>query len=88
MLKQRTISTTANKTPWTVVSRECPLTREVLSPVLWNMVVNILITKLNNEHLYTEGLLITRNYANTLQHYTSCTPDCHDGELGNVYKQK
>lgn len=44
----------------------------VLSPLLWNRVVNDLIKKLNTEHFYTKGyaddiaIMVSGNYANSL----------------------
>lgn len=53
-----------------------------LLPLLWNIAVNNLITKLNNDQFYTIGyannILITDKYTNTLWRDTS---GATDGEM-------
>ncbi|CAF4826717.1 unnamed protein product [Pieris macdunnoughi] len=71
MLKQRAIQFTVNSTTRGIVSRGCPQ-GGVLSPLLWNLVVNELITELNADNLYTVGyaddiaILISGNFESTL----------------------
>lgn len=54
MLSQRVIRLGEDKTRQARVAKGCPQ-GGVLSPLLWNMVVNDLITKLNNSHHYAIG---------------------------------
>lgn len=71
MLRQRIIRLSENQTHQALVMRGCPQ-GGVLSPLLWNLVVNELITKLNNEHFMTIGyaddlvILISGLVINTL----------------------
>ncbi|XP_059048817.1 cell adhesion molecule Dscam2-like, partial [Achroia grisella] len=70
MLKNRAIQFTVNTT-FGIVSRGCPQ-GGVLSPLLWNLVVNELIEELNDNDLYTVGyaddiaVLISGNFEGTL----------------------
>lgn len=54
MLSLRAVRIDLDGTTRGVVSRGCPQ-GGVLSPLLWNMVVNDLITKLNDQHFFTVG---------------------------------
>lgn len=54
MLKQRAVQLTVNTTTRAIVGRGCPQ-GGVLSPLLWNLVVNELITDLNANKLFTVG---------------------------------
>ncbi|XP_063634981.1 uncharacterized protein LOC134805639 [Cydia splendana] len=70
MLNQRTIRYVGEPQAVAAV-RGCPQ-GGVLSPLLWNLVVNNLITKLNEEHFYTIGyaddlaILISGKFASTV----------------------
>ncbi|XP_048004470.1 uncharacterized protein LOC125240570 isoform X2 [Leguminivora glycinivorella] len=54
MLRQRRIKLSENQDHQALVMRGCPQ-GGVLSPLLWNLVVNDLITKLNEKHFITIG---------------------------------
>ncbi|XP_073966168.1 uncharacterized protein [Choristoneura fumiferana] len=58
MLSKRIIRLNSSETQHALVARGCPQ-GGVLSPLLWNMVVNDLITRLNQHHYYTIGLFNT-----------------------------
>ena len=71
MLKYRTIRFAGDATQRATAVKGCPQ-GGVLSPLLWNMVVNGLISTLNANYFFTVGyaddlaILITGNFANTI----------------------
>ena len=71
MLKKRAVRLASGDQQSAIVVKVCPQAG-VLSPLLWNMVVNDLITMLNASHYYTIGyaddltIIITGKFANTV----------------------